>query len=391
MKTINRIGLIAPFFPPEVGGACFYCFHLARELGEMGLDVHVFAPAGAQADPAYTLHPILTRHLATDFELLEAFTMDVWHSLYFFYAPLALHKRNVFVTGHGDDFFSYQLRLKMPLRRWVERHVSWRLPASTQASVRARMEPWELAYNRRFFGRAIDAAAQVIAVSSFSKARFCESFPRAFGKTTVIPPGVKDDFFVPRLTPLGRRRLLTVTRLDEADRIKNVHGVVQALGTLAGEFDFEYEIVSGSQHGRYREEIEELIALHSLQDRVRLLGRRPLPELIDLYRSADLFILVSYAQPDNFEGFGIVFLEANASGTPVLTSREGGMADYVREGGNGLYVDDPSAEAIARALRRFLSGDVRFSAEDIRRYPEPYRWTSIAHRVFAVYEQHAGV
>src|SRR5205823_6224215 len=102
----RRIGLVAPYFPPQIGGAYFYCYELAKALAGKGHEVHVFAHHGATNDSAYVLHPILTLELEPDLERLDDFDMDVWHSLFFFYAPLALRKPNVFVTGHGDDFFS---------------------------------------------------------------------------------------------------------------------------------------------------------------------------------------------------------------------------------------------------------------------------------------------
>jgi phosphatidylinositol alpha-1,6-mannosyltransferase len=205
----------------------------------------------------------------------------------------------------------------------------------------------------------------------------------------VIPPGVTDGFFRNTREPKQKNFLLTVTRLDDADRIKNVHGVVQALAELRDEYDFCYRVVAGSVSGGYREELERLIVDKGLTGRVMIEGRKSEAELAAYYAKAELFILVSYAEPENFEGFGIVFLEANAAGTPVLTSREGGMTDYVREGMNGFFVADPSAAGIRAALKRFLDGQQTFDAREVRQAPEPYRWTHIADRVLDVYAAHA--
>ncbi len=105
-------------------------------------------------------------------------------------------------------------------------------------------------------------------------------------------------------------------------------------------------------------------------------------------QEADLFALVSYAEPLNFEGFGIVFLEANAAGTPVLTSSQGGMSDYVEEGVNGFYVEDPSPAGIEQALRRFFEGGIVFRTEDVKRKPLDYRWPMIAKQVADTYDRH---
>jgi len=384
----QSIGLIAPYFPPQIGGANIYCYELAKAIAEIGRDVHVFTPANGLADPAYTLHPILTLDLATDLTLLEAFDMDVWHSLFLFYAPLALHKPNVFVTGFGDDFYSYRIRLQLPGRRMLARHVLWRL----NKHLRIKLEQWlqrsELAMNRRLYGRAIRRAQHVVTISSFSKARLCKAFPGALEKTTVIPPGVTDRFFHDERPTKQKNFFLTVTRLDETDRIKNVHGVIRALAELKNDYDFTYRVVAGAVTGGYRNELEKMIVDMRLGDVVSIEGRKTDQELADYYARADLFILASYAEKDNFEGFGIVFLEANASGTPVLTTREGGMVDYVREGINGYFTDTPSSASLKAALKRYLDGELHFDPEVVRRAPDPYRWPRIAARMLAVYAAH---
>ncbi len=113
--------------------------------------------------------------------------------------------------------------------------------------------------NRHLYGRAVRRARQVIAVSNFSRARFCERFRDSVGKTTVIPPGVTDGFFRDAREPKQKNFLLTVTRLDDADRIKNVHGVIHALAELKDDYDFCYRVVAGSVTGGYRKELEQLI------------------------------------------------------------------------------------------------------------------------------------
>jgi glycosyltransferase involved in cell wall biosynthesis len=383
-----KIGLVAPYFPPHIGGANIYCHELAKAIGEKGHDVHVFTHRDARGDAAYTLHPILKLELEPDLGQLEPFDMDVWHSLFFFYAPLALRKRNVFVTGFGDDFYSFRIRRRLSGRTFLERRLLWRLPAATRRRTDAWLERAELEMNARLYARALRQARHVITISTFSERRLCAAFPDAAGKTTIIPPGVTSRFFRGGLAPKERGFLLTVTRLDETDRIKNVHGVIEALAELKA-YEFQYRIVAGAVTGGYRQELEQLIVHKGLSDRVRIEGRKSDEELADYYARASLFILASYAEKQNFEGFGIVFLEANAAGTPVLTTREGGMVDYVREGVNGFFTGSPSPSDLRAALQRYLGGELTFDPMQVRRAPEPYRWPNIADKVLAVYAEHS--
>jgi glycosyltransferase involved in cell wall biosynthesis len=314
--------------------------------------------------------------------------MDVWHSLFLFYAPLALRKPNVFVTGFGDDFYSFRIRRALPGRALLGRHVLWRLNSTARTKTEQWLQKTELDMNRRLYRRALRRAQQVITISSFSKTRLCLAFPEASNKTTVIPPGVTARFFHNGCAPKEKNFFLTVTRLDETDRIKNVHGVIQALAELKDAYDFRYRVVAGAVIGGYRSELQQLIIDKDLSDKVSIESRKTEEELADCYAQADLFILASYAENDNFEGFGIVLLEANAAGTPVLTTREGGMVDYVREGVNGFFTESPSAAHLKAALKLYLDGDLTFDPAKVRLAPEPYRWTHIAERVLGVYAAH---
>lgn len=382
-----KIGLIAPFFLPEIGGAKLYCYELARALGGMGHDVHVFSIPGALGDSAYRLHPILTRKLEQDIPVLLKHQMDVWHSLYFYYAALALHRSNVFTTVHGDDGFSFQLRFRLPGRDMMTRNLLWRLPGRLRFKADSVLKQLEFAYNRRVYQQAVNKLAGIVTVSSFTRERFGVRYRGAAVKSTVIPPGVSERFFVPRAGQHLRTHLLTVTRLDEADRIKNIHNVIIALGRLKDRYDFRYQIVSGTVTGSYRVELEDMIKKLELTDRVAIVGRKTDEELLNLYHDSGLFILVSYSEPKNFEGFGIVFLEANACGVPVLTSRDGGMRDYVVDGENGIYVETPDANSIEAALVRYFEGRDHFDTEAIRVRPEPYRWENIGERMVSFYKE----
>jgi len=384
-----RIGLIAPVFLPLISGASLYCFELARALAAFGHEVHVFTPPNGREDPAYTLHPILTCRLPDDIEPLLRHSMDVWHSLYFVYAPMAFHVQPFFVTVHGDDAFSFFVPYRLPLRNVLQRNILWRLAPSLRNRIDRVLDRGERVYDKFLAARALHHVAQVITVSAYTGERVIKHYSAAACRISVVPPGISEHFFA---TPLQKKgvaqkcvNFLTVTRLDDAYRIKNVHGVIAALSLLKDRYDFSYTIVSGTVVGNYRQELEEQAKQSGLQNRVFFKGRLSDEALADCYRDADLFILASYAEPGNFEGFGIVFLEANASGVPVLTTRSGGMTDYVVDGQNGLYADDPSPDGISRALIRYFEGEVIFEPETLRAFAEPYRWKNIASRVLDLY------
>jgi phosphatidyl-myo-inositol dimannoside synthase len=94
-------------------------------------------------------------------------------------------------------------------------------------------------------------------------------------------------------------------------------------------------------------------------DRVHFIGSPGDDDLPRLYRAADVFAAPSrhLSGSDEVEGFGIVFLEAQASGLPVIATRTGGIPEAVREGQTALLVEPGDIEALAASWRRLLTDD----------------------------------
>ena len=139
--------------------------------------------------------------------------------------------------------------------------------------------------------------------------------------------------------------------------------MLHALARLKDRHQFGYVIV-GDGHDRAR--LEKLAGDLQLEQRVRFTGFVSREELLDVYAHSDLMVLASAVIPGSHEGFGIVYLEAAASGVPSLAARLAGAAEAVDEGKSGMYVEEPTVDAITRALARFLGGQVRFDPEAFR-------------------------
>ena len=106
--------------------------------------------------------------------------------------------------------------------------------------------------------------------------------------------------------------------------------------------------------------------------------RPPQAKIVSLATRAHVWLV-----PSHSEGFGLPGIEAAATGTPVVTTRCGGPADYVREGENGFLVDVGDARAMADALIRVLSADaftwMAMSAASVR-IAADFRWPTAVRR-----------
>ena len=93
--------------------------------------------------------------------------------------------------------------------------------------------------------------------------------------------------------------------------------------------------------------IRSAIVAGGMERRVHQLGRVSETQLAELYRAADLFVMPNVPIRDDPEGFGLVMLEAGASGLPTVAARVDGIPDVIREGENGHLLEpaDPAAFA----------------------------------------------
>ncbi|WP_198245576.1 glycosyltransferase, partial [methane-oxidizing endosymbiont of Gigantopelta aegis] len=173
---------------------------------------------------------------------------------------------------------------------------------------------------------------------------------------------------------------LTVSRLSEPR--KNVDRVLQALTPIAKHFDFQYTIIGD---GEYKSELELMANKLGLSDKVVFAGRLPIRQVINKMSEADLFILPSSTLSDSHEGFGIVYLEAAACGTPSLATRQAGAIEAVSEGKSGFFVEDPSIENIQNALEQFLSRKVSFDPFSCREFASGFTWRRVVEHALPFY------
>jgi glycosyltransferase involved in cell wall biosynthesis len=182
----------------------------------------------------------------------------------------------------------------------------------------------------------------------------------------------------------GRDRLLCLGRIVER---KGIDTVVRALvdlpsaelvvagGPDASELDGDPDIT------RLRDVAQQA----GVAARVRFVGRVEPDEAAALMRAADLVLCVPWYEP-----FGIVPLEAQACGTPVVASAVGGMLDTVVDGVTGAHVPPRDPAALARSVRVLLAHPQRLrqmGTEGARRVAARYTWQQVAAETETVYDR----
>ncbi|OYW71066.1 MAG: hypothetical protein B7Z37_28790 [Verrucomicrobia bacterium 12-59-8] len=235
------------------------------------------------------------------------------------------------------------------------RILHW-LRAIPVMSVLHGIEAWSLRGGPRVW--AMQAADHLLAVSHFTRQVVIDSYGIHPDKISVVPntfdterftPGPKPEYLLKRygLKP-DQPVLLTVSRLQLSERYKGHRQVLVALQAIRQQFPDVCQVVVGT--GDDLSSLREAVVARGLADCVILAGHVPGEELPDHYRLCDAFVM-----PSSKEGFGIVFLEAMATGKPVVAGRIDGSVDALDGGRLGLLVDPNDPGSITQALQQVLS------------------------------------
>lgn len=341
-----RILLLTSEFAPVRGGIGTYAREIATAASDLGADVTLAAPDygkdNADEDRllpfevrrfAGGLHSMrdlpakvrLARHLAGSGQ------HDVVHAADWpFFIPLALSRRlttaRTLMSVHGTEINETQTALK-------------------RLAIRC----------TGVFGPRSEVAAN----SHYTADLFRERFTIADERIHAIPLGVSDFWFGERKDRTATRAAYTIApdgivivTVARITRRKGHPAVLAALSMLpkALRERITWLVIGPDGEADHVNELKQLAASSGCD--VRFLGQMSDEAIRDIYGAADLFCLTGVHDPSGrVEGFGLVYLEAGATGLPSVATAIGGVADAVVHGRSGLLVP-PSVGDIARAIAR---------------------------------------
>ena len=305
----------------------------------------------------------------------------------------AASERRDYVVVHGH----YWLGGLVAERLRAAWQVPWVQSFHTLARTKARAG-LPLEQRRALAETHLVAGADRLVTGSVAEARdLMRLYAAARNQICVAQPGVDLRVLSPHRTAELRSRLGLDARrvLLFAGRLEPLKGADTLLGAVARlcdepRFDDVVTLVvgedsgDGAAAGGERRRLEAVAGTHGLTSRVRFLGAVEHEDLTDYYDLADVFVM-----PSRTETFGLVALEAQAVGTPVVASAVGGLTEIIDDGVTGILVAARQPEAFAGAIGSLLDDpQLRERMGDAARHrAATFTWERASERLAAIYRR----
>jgi D-inositol-3-phosphate glycosyltransferase len=386
----------------DAGGLNVYVVEVSKRLAERGVEVEIFTRAVCRdTPPTVELVPgVLVRNVvAGPFEELDKNVLPGQICEFTFGV---LRTEAAFAPGrydllHAHYWLSGQVAAVAAERWGVPLVQSMHTLGKVKNLALATGDCAEPAARIRGEGEVVAAADRLVANTAEEARQLIELYGADPWRVETVSPGVDLSVFCPSPVPAAalRRRLglpADAVVLAFAGRIQPLKGpdivlraaasLLRSAPSLAGRL---VVVIVGGPSGSEVGAPGRLTGLAEglgIADCVRLEPPCPQRELADWYRAADIVLV-----PSHSESFGLVALEAQACGTPVVAAAVGGLRTAVRNGYSGILVDGHDPAAWARVLAALVASPARLAklARGAREHAAAFNWPATAERLLSVY------
>jgi phosphatidylinositol alpha-1,6-mannosyltransferase len=243
-------------------------------------------------------------------------------------------------------------------------------------------------------GQVIKRAKMIVCNSQNSADIVAEFGEAAKAKSKVMHPGVDKNMFFPASANQqikddlgwGKRRVaLTVGRLQAR---KGQDMMIKAVPKIVEQYpDFLYAIVGG---GEQKQELISLVADLNLTEHVMFMSEISDEQMVQCYQQCDLFILPNRTINQDIEGFGMVLVEAQSCGKPVIAGDSGGTKETMLDGQTGYVIDATSVSTISAKVCAMLDDDDSLQSMGIAARDHVVAnldWTALSSQAKALFER----
>lgn len=396
---------LAPMGGKKTGGMNVYIRELAQELGSRGIAVDIFTRRSSFDEPEIdngigenvrviyvTAGPVQSLKPDEIYPYLSQFTARVM---------AFTTRKNV----KYDIVYSHYW-----LSGWVGQKLkeSWGIPFVHMFHTLGQMKQRILSHNSILPDQRIRTevdivawADRIIAATPAEHSQLIWLYRTNRRKIQIVPPGVNTERFYPTSQLAAKRALGLDSRhkillfVGRIEPLKAIDSIINALDVIKHDAPDVLEqtrfiVIGGDPNDTQDNEMQRLRKLteqHGLSDVVLFVGAKDQTVLPTYYAAATVVVM-----PSDYESFGMVALEAMATGTPVIASNVGGLSYLVKDSQTGYLVPVREPETIAKRITEIVTNDALSSnmGKEAATLAKEYAWSKIADRILDTFDEILG-
>jgi len=363
----NKLIIFSYDFPPSNGGIARLCNEIANGMATKYSEITVVTrkkegPQIAYNKNLYTLVELPTKRFLCEWKaysyLKNIKDKQNYHLLCGVWHPEATISwlaefKNINVLSHGAELLHGENKFRKYF--WLPIYAHWILNKVT-----------------------------IIANSEYTAKLSSKIAPKA--KVKALPLAVNHEYFKPTLNKKNKKIIIgTVSRVLQ---FKGHDFILQVINKLpiAYKNKIEWQIAGT---GPYLNTLKKDVAALQLEKLVKFKGFVPDDELSTFYANLDLFMLATRESSlsTQVEGFGLVFLEAQACGVPVIGANTGGIPSAVKHLNGGWLIEQDNEQELTVLLKNIIDNPIILKEEGIKarlRVEEEFTWELYCQQLFKI-------
>lgn len=391
-QDIKKSLLITLDFPPNLGGVATYYYNVCKNLPPD--KIVVLAPkqeGDAEFDKKQNF-PIIRKNLINQFPNFNSRSIDgifkiastvKWLSLIKYFKPI--------IKSHQIELIQAGQVLPIGTLAMFYKRKN-QIPYIFYAHGLDILLPQKFKRKKTMLKQIIKEAEAIVANSYFTKDELIKLGADSQKIIVVYPcPNLeiesvsewKTEKILEEHALKDKKIILTVGRLVER---KGHDMVIRALPKIIQAIPEVLYLIVGT--GPNKENLEKLVNLLGLRDYVKFLGVTDQNDLAAYYQICDVFLMPSRQLTNgDVEGFGIVYLEANLFGKPVIGGKSGGVPEAIIDEKTGLLVNPTDINEIAQKTIGLLTDQAyaqRLGLQGLQRVTEEFDWPSQTEKIKAI-------
>lgn len=377
--------LLTQFFPPDKGGIQNYLYNICKNL---------------PSDNIFVQSPIFSnekRRNISEFDQLQAFKI-------FRYNP-----QNIFSKYHLTSFHTYK-EVSTIIKKYATDSLllgHFYIPHAISALIFKKtknipytifthgleiLETNNCKKSEYILKLCLKNAQNIVVTTDYLKNEIIKKYSdlNLINKIIKLPPGVDYTFFRPgldiseirkKLNLEDKKIIFTCGRLIKR---KNHQLIIKSLPEILKNVPNAIYLIGGT--GPEKENLEKLVNTLSLKKYVKFLGEINNEDLPLFYNLSDVFCMPSLYDKEagDVEGFGIVFIEAQACETPTIGSNTGGISDAIRDNKDGYLVNPESNQELASKITKLLMNNdlvQKFGKAGREKVIKEHSWSKLVERL----------